>query len=462
MNRSASIPYLDELEASIDRHLRPDSSESPVRLVVGVSGGPDSMTLLWLLTHLKEKVTPVVVHCNYQLRGRDSDRDQSLVEEAAAAWGVEAVAVRLDPKEASRGNLQRWARNRRYEIFRDLTRENGAAGIATAHHQDDQLETIFQKILRGSGLSAWQGMQVWNGELFRPLLSVSKAELITFASARHIPYRIDSSNEESTYARNFLRNGWFPALDDLFPGWRDNLLKLPERAREHEEFTRLLLDSIRCGEDGLDRESFLALPGRVQRPLILEVIKSLDPAVSVSTGALEQLDRIGELQTGKRIQLNEEWALFRDRDILRLTRGERPAREAIPIGERQWRSDVLRLDGFRITVGEWMGSPRPDRLELDASAVQWPLVLREWRDGDRFEPLGMEGSQSVADHLTNRKISSVKRGQVRVLEDGGGRILAVLYPDGAGRAEPGQLAREVRCHAETGEIVQIQRAAPLE
>ncbi|MGM0506314.1 MAG: tRNA lysidine(34) synthetase TilS [Bacteroidota bacterium] len=462
MNRSKSIPYLDELEHAIDRYLRRDPHAPPVSLIVGVSGGPDSMTLLWLLTRLREKVTPFVVHCNYRLRGRDSDRDQSLVEEATAAWDVEAISVRLDPNEASPGNLQRWARNRRYEIFRDLMRENDAVGIATAHHQDDQLETIFQKMLRGSGLSAWQGMQVWNGELFRPLLAIPKADLLTFASARHIPYRIDSSNEESTYARNFLRNGWFPALDDLFPGWRENLLKLPERAREHEELTRQLLDSIRSGEDGLDREAFLTLPGRVQRPLLLEVIKTLDPSVSISAGALERLDRIGELQTGKQMQLNEEWALLRDRDVLRLTRGERPAREAMVIGERQWRSDALRLDGFRLTEGEWMGSPRPDLLELDASVIQWPLVLREWREGDRFRPLGMKGSQSVADHLTNRKISSALRNHVRVLEDHGGRILAVLYPPGAGRSEPGQLAEEVRCHAETAETVRIHREERME
>ncbi|MEX0594418.1 MAG: tRNA lysidine(34) synthetase TilS, partial [Balneolaceae bacterium] len=313
MNRSESIPFLDSLRHEIDQHLRSDPNAAPIRLIVGVSGGPDSMSLLWLLTQLQDRVTPMVVHCNYQLRGKDSDRDQSLVEEAAAAWGVEAVTVRFDPATMASGNFQLQARNRRYEIFRDLMQENRAAGIVTAHHQDDQLETIFQKILRGSGLSAWQGMQVWNGELFRPMLGVSKAELISFASSHHVPYRIDASNEESTYARNFLRNGWFPALDDLFPGWRGNLLKLPDRAREHEELTRQLLDSIRSGEDGLDREAFLALPVRVQRPLLLEVLKSLDPAVSISAGALEQIERIGSLQTGKQIQLNEEWALLRDR-----------------------------------------------------------------------------------------------------------------------------------------------------
>lgn len=461
MNRSRSNPFLDTLRREIEYHLRPEPDAPPTRLIVGVSGGPDSMSLLWLLTQLPDRVTPMVVHCNYQMRGKDSDRDQSLVEEAAAAWGVEAVTVRFDPATLSGGNFQLQARNRRYEIFRDLMQENEAAGIATAHHQDDQLETIFQKILRGSGLSAWQGMKTWDGELFRPLLGVSKAELISFASSHHVPYRIDASNEESTYARNFLRNGWFPALDDLFPGWRGNLLKLPDRAREHEELTRQMLGSIRTGEDGLDREAFLALPERVQRPLLLEVIKSLDAGVSISAGALEQIDRIEPLQTGKRLQLNEEWALLRDRDELRLIRGERPARETITIDEEQWRSDLLNPDGFRLTMGEWRGTPHPDRLELDMDAVTWPLRWRDWGDGDRFRPLGMEGSQSVSDHLTNRKISSAVRDRVRVLENADGVILAVLYPAGSGRPEPGQLARDAKCDESTSETLEIMRESAL-
>lgn len=426
-------------------------------MVLGVSGGPDSMCLLWLLSRY-DNLDLTVVHCNYQLRGDSSDKDQALVEKTASELGHEVISFRLDPLEAKGVNFQNWARNRRYRIFRGVKEESGADAIVTAHHQDDQLETVIQKILRGAGLTAWQGMKVWNGELFRPLLEVSKAEILRYASANGVPYRLDSSNEESTYARNFLRNGWFPVLDDLFPGWRDNILKVPDRAREHEALVESLVRSMTPEPGVIDRQRLLAISEEIRRPLLLQILKKTEPEITVSGGSLQNLDGIGSLQTGKRIGIDERWELLRDRDrfVIRERSGEKVF-EAVEISREAAGSGELELEDFLISLEEWDGEIRPEELQLDAGKLVWPLTVRSWEQGDQINPFGMEGSQNVSDLLTNRKISPVHRKEARVLQDGEGKIAAVLFP--ADEERPGTISNGVRCDAETGSVLTLRRAA---
>jgi len=458
MNRSESNHIIDQVEAAIGKWL-PGESAGP--LILGVSGGPDSMTLLYALHRLD--VETVVVHCNYQLRGSDSDQDQHLVEQTASMWGYDAVSVRLDPEEGRSGNFQLWARMQRYRIFRDLKEEFGARAIATAHHQDDQLETIIQKILRGSGLTAWQGMKVWDGDLFRPLLSVSKAEILQFASANHVPYRLDGSNEQSTYARNFLRNGWFPVLDDLFPGWRDNILKVPDRAREHEAVVKSLIRSLKAGERAIHRDRLIGLTEEVRRPLVLQILKTVDPKLQVSAGALKNLEQLEGLQTGKRLEINDRWSLIRDRDrFLVAEDGELSGSEESQVLELEAlvrepvALSISSDEGLKASIVEWDGEIDQQVLQMDSDRLSWPLRLKAWENGDSINPLGMEGRQKISDLLTNQKVSVADRAAVRVLEAGDGEICAVLYPRSV-KSTPGIIADWVRCTGSTEQILQIRR-----
>lgn len=440
MNRSESSRIIKFVGEQLDHCFPPDKSRS---LILGVSGGPDSMSLLYIFYKLEVDLT--VVHCNYQLRGIDSDNDQKLVEDTASMWGFDAISVRLNPSEGDGENFQNWARNRRYEIFGDLKEEQEADAIATAHHQDDQLETIIQKILRGSGLTAWQGMKTWNGKFFRPLLDISKAEILQFASANYVPYRLDGSNEESTYARNFLRNGWFPILDDLFPGWRGNILKVPERAREHEAVVQSLVRSVKTDEKSILRDRLIALPSEVQKPLLLQMLKLVDPDITISSGALKNMDKLEMLQTGKKLAVNDRWYLIRDRNhfiISQYASGEQATEEVFA------RNDVekkgLNRSGLQMRITEWNGHIRPERLQMDADSISWPLTARTWSTGDSINPLGMKGTQNISDHLTNEKISAAEKSTARVLETADGDICAVLFPPGFGK-RMGTIAQWARC-----------------
>ena len=450
MNKSESNRVINLVEEYLETCFPEKDQRS---IILGVSGGPDSMSLLYILSKLNVQV--MVVHCNYQLRGEESNSDQKLVEDTAFMWGFDTVSTRLDPEEAEDGNFQNWARNRRYQIFRDIKKETGADAIATAHHQDDQLETIIQKILRGAGMTAWQGMKLWNGELFRPLLEFSKAEILQFASRSHIPYRLDSSNEESTYARNFLRNGWFPILDDLFPGWRENILKVPERAKEHKALTKALIGSLMPDDRSIMRNRLIALAPEVQKPLILQILKSMDEEIRVSSGALENLEKLESLQTGKKLLFNEIWSLTRDRDRFIISEEKSDVIPAVLISRSDIRREKLLVHGFQMEEKQWQNQINSSILQLDADSLEWPLKVRVWQEGDVINPYGMEGTQKISDLLTNNKISATQKSTVLVVEVFDGRICAVIFPHGS---KPGTIADWARCTPETNTMLLIRKS----
>jgi len=425
---------------------------SSARVVVGVSGGPDSMSLLYLLH--RHSVNTIVVHCNYQLRGKSSDLDQSLVEEICELWGLECVSVRLDPDESKGENFQDWARNERYRIFQSIQQENGADYILTAHHQDDQIETIFQKIVRGAGVSSWKGMSLLEGNLMRPLLKVSRSEIISFVQKFNIPYRIDGSNEESTYARNFIRNQWFPELNRLFPGWKSNMLLLPERAEEYKLMCDSILTQIEDKPDCLNRKRFLELDERLKSVIMHRFLQKSGDSIEPSRGFLSNLEGLNELQTGKGLQIAESIYLMRERDCFIIHRESPSSKPAFVIEE----SDLEKrcsFFGFYWVVDEDFTSVDSSVIQLDYRELHFPLTVREWKAGDQIQPLGMKGRQNVADLLTNYKVSASSKKKAKVVESFDGTVYAVIFPDRIKNGQFGVISEKVRCNEETKRTLTI-------
>lgn len=422
------------------------------KVVVGVSGGPDSMSLLYLLH--RHSVESIVVHCNYQLRGKSSDLDQALVEEVCALWGLECVSVRLEMDKFDGGNFQDWARNERYRIFQDIQKEYAAEYILTAHHEDDQIETIFQKILRGAGVASWRGMNLFEGVLMRPLLGVSRSEIMTFVQEFNIPYRIDGSNEESTYARNFIRNQWFPELNRLFPGWKLNLLQLPERAEEYREMIDLILNQNMDQPDQLNRKRFLELSDRLQPVILHRFIQMSGDTVDVSRGFLSNLEGLKSLQTGRGIQIAENTYLLRERDSFILHREKSTQDSSITIEETDL-NPRRSFFGFDWFVDTEFSSVDSTLIQLDYRKLLFPLIVRTWKAGDQIQPLGMKGRQKVADLLTNYKVSASLKKNAKVVESFDGTVYAVIFPDRIHSGQIGVISEKVRCDKETAETLTI-------
>jgi tRNA(Ile)-lysidine synthase len=423
-------------------------------VIAGISGGPDSMLLLYLLH--RAGIKTVSVHCNYGLRGKASDQDQKLVEQMSSMWEIECVSVRLDSEEAGDDNFQNWARKRRYEIFYDLKREYQANYITTAHHQDDQVETILQKILRGSGTAAWKGMSVKEDDLFRPLLGIGKDEIMQFVQEFNIPYRIDGTNEESTYARNFLRHNWFPELNRFFPGWKDNLLKIPNRAEEFESMADHILSGISEHPDRLNRSGFLSLPETIRPVILHRFIEKNERKSGLSHSFLSNIESLEELQTGKAVQISKYLSVERDRDLFIVVQNEEPQGDTGVITIQRF-SDSVKTGGLKMSLEPCTGKYKEGVLYLDVDKISFPLTLRNWQKGDVIKPLGMAGSQLISDHLTNRKIWSSKKDEAKVLETFDGMICALIFPHKTADFQQGTVSEEVRCTSETKTVVTISK-----
>ncbi|HET8866676.1 MAG TPA: tRNA lysidine(34) synthetase TilS [Gracilimonas sp.] len=443
MAKSISKSFKKHLSEYLSDYFEPD-----VFFVIGVSGGPDSMALLYLFHQLN--VDALVVHVNYGKRGKQSDQDQELVEQMAFSWGFECCSVQLDPKEAKGKNFQDWARQQRYQFFGDLKNDIKADAIVTAHHQDDQIETILQKIFRGSSPAAWQGMEIWDGKLFRPLLPFSKEQILDLCKSEAVPYRIDKSNETSDFARNFIRNEFSKKMDDLFPGWKKNILDLPEQGETFEASIHMIVDQV-AENNTIELKKFSKLP-EVLKPAVLKTF--LDQSGlkgEYSKGKLKELAEIESLQTGKSLRIGNIH-LTRDRDHIHL-HPEKETAEFLKTIDRDKAQKGLKLNGSYI---ELKSEPYPlPALRLDASKLDWPLQVRSWSSGDELNPLGMNGTQKISDHLTNRKIPTTSREKTLVLCGSDGTIYAIIYPSLSANGEHGAISEAAKCESTTKTFLTI-------
>lgn len=450
MNKSDWSP----IEQIVWKNLQQSFSQlSSVNFVIAVSGGMDSMSLLHIFKELG--ISALVSHINYQKRGAESDKDARLVESQASKWGFECEITLADPTEIENKNFQQWARDVRYNEFRKLTRKHGADGIAIAHHEDDQIETILQKIFRGGGLVSWSGMEIWDGEIFRPLLRVSRTQLEAYAGENDIPFRTDKSNQKSNFARNFLRNEWLNKLEDFFPGWKQNVLRIEHQADLYGKSLDWIGNRI-TDEQGINRKEFHTLEPGLQKALILHLAKQQDASIRISQDSLTRIEELRDLQTGKAIQLVPGVSVLRDREYYVIEFEKEKKFEPICLEREQ-------LEGRLVTVGEVELEidlfDDPDfgvALYLDTAKINWPIRIRRWQHGDQFQPFGMEGHQRVSDHLTNRKISAAYKDQALVIESFEETIYAIIFPPIKKQPPPGTISEQVKCDADTEKCLEIK------
>lgn len=450
MSRSDSTPIKDR----VARHIKtcfPDSAD--LKIIVGVSGGPDSMALLHILRQLNVDV--VACHINYQKRAEAADKDQALVEHTANDWGMGCRSFKADPGQAGDKNFQQWARDYRYRKFHQLLEEHQANAIAVAHHKDDQIETVLQKLFRGAGLESWSGMSVWDTPLFRPLLETSRKEIMAYIEQHAIPYRTDQSNLESDFARNLLRNEWVDRLEAFFPGWQQNVLRLPEQAALFSESLDALEDHLTDDLDRINREYVNQLSAGLRKAFVLNLLKKRDPSVEISAGALDQLEQLPSLQTGKAIQLTGQYSLMIDRQHVKLVYEHPNSMAQISFREDELREKPFSYNGLHFALQPFRDPDFEKGLYLDLAEDPWPLTLRPWQAGDAFQPLGMTGHQNVSDHLTNRKISAAEKDNALVLESFEETICAVIFPPIEKRTPPGTISELVKCDQDTSECLAI-------
>ena len=426
-------PFVDTVAEYIDRHRL---LEEGGRVVVGVSGGVDSMVCLAVLRRLGYDVR--ALHVNYGLRA-GADADEALVRRWCAdrsprvplrvvALDAEARADREDT------SLQAAARRLRYEAFGRHARTVDAAAVAVGHHRDDQAETLLLNLLRGAGPEGLAGMpprrplqDAPDRALVRPLLEVSRAEIEAYAEQEALPWREDPTNRDDRYDRATIRTEVLPLLQEKFPGASDRLARAAGLMREYVDHTvtpaleeRLARCYEDCAEGGALRlEPLRREPPVWRRRLILAALRRALTEAPYSSGLAREIEDLIDAQVGRRVEVGAG-TIWRERGALRLVPAgatPEPLWPPIPV---PWGEDVpvpqgtLRVDPL---------DERPANLDpgtsnvayVDADRLVDPLALHTWREGDRIRPLGLDGTKPVSDLLTDAKVPPHRRAAVCLL-----------------------------------------------
>lgn len=391
------------------------------KILVGVSGGVDSMTLLLTLVELGCNVA--IAHCNFQLRGEESDADECFVEEFAKKHSIpihiRSFDTQLFAKE-QKESIEMSARTLRYEWFETLCALHGYTHIAIAHNQNDSVETFFINLLRSTGIRGLTGIPVVNGRIVRPLLCVSRSEIEQFASQSNLSYRVDSSNKKNDYVRNKIRNIILPEMLDIFPNGQiaiSETMRLLKRA--YSLYSEAIEDKKRTccktiqGGFLIDE---LALQQLNESETILFEI--LYPC-GYNPDVISQIYKSFESQSGKRFESDTHTA-FHDRNHLYVMRKQPILVTNLLIDSPEFEMQVrdCLLIGHLCAYQDF--HLRKDRFvaSLNYAKLRFPLQVRPWSSGDSFVPFGMKGRKKVSDFLIDEKIPLHEKERVLVLVSG--------------------------------------------
>jgi tRNA(Ile)-lysidine synthase len=413
------------------------------KILVAVSGGADSLVLLYVLNSLaqKNRWQISVAHFNHQLRGRASDADEKLVRQTAKKLSLSFYAGHADVKKFaahSKVSVEMAARKLRHEFFACAAQEQKISTIALAHHADDQVELFFLRLLRGVGGAGLAGMK-WRSPspadskvtLVRPLLGFSKTEILEFARANKIKFREDATNFSSDFLRNRIRNELLPLLREKYqPGLTKTVLRLMDIVGEESEFagvaSSLWLDSVR---PQAERYTFTDLHVAVQRKvlqsqlvasgvaadfdLIEQLRQSPETFVSVSSDLSVARDAGGKIQTSNlKEYLGEKFNV----DELKLNLSSRVG--CVEFGNATFSWALEKYGGSR--------GRSPHQTEFfDVDKVGGEIILRHWRAGDRFQPIGLRSAAKLQDLFVNAKIPLARRRNLVLAATAGGEIFWV-------------------------------------
>jgi tRNA(Ile)-lysidine synthase len=405
------------------------------KLIVAISGGLDSVVLAHLC--VTNGFNVLLAHVNFNLRGEESDADESLVRALATKWKVPVEVLNADTEgfvNSRNVGVQEAARIIRYEWFRSLSTTASEANpkILTAHHANDNVETILHLFFKGTGIEGLTGIPVQNKDIVRPLLFAFKADLHGYAVSNNLQWRDDSSNAQSKYTRNFLRNDIIPSIEKRFPALQQNVLHNAERLSEvnliYRDALKRILNKlvVHKGEEWHIPIAGL-LKQKAAATILYEILYPIgfSPAQCGEVFKMLQSDsgRFVETQTHKAI-LHRKWLLI----VPVLTSVAQHIRidEMVP--------EIVTEDArftFRVLTSVPLNlKTTPDTAFIDWDKLSFPLLLRPLQKGDYFYPLGLRKKQKISDFLINNKVPLHQKEKLRLLTSGDRIVwVAGMRPD---------------------------------
>ena len=415
---------LSKVQAALAKTLAPGET-----LLIGVSGGPDSVALLHILVELGWR--PHVCHLNHQLRGADSDADAEFVKQLTTRYGLPSTieAGTVAPDEDS-------ARRARQEFFERVADHTGIKKLFLAHTADDQVETFLLRLLRGAGVPGlvgiWPERQLGMLRVIRPLLKVRRLEIMEYLAAKKLSYREDKSNADTRFTRNRIRHELLPLLEREYnPSIRDVLLNTAEILRDedfyllHHVAQRFYMTA--CQNDAVNVKTLANYPIAIQRRVLRFWLGG--DSESGPSFTFDQIEAVRHAALGDTpgaaIDLPDNLVVYREYEWLQKANRKdlEPVKGNWPLslsGET-----VIRELGVRFVVEGGGESPRPGEC-FDAAALGQGLFVRTWENGDRFQPLGMSETKKLQDFFVDEKVPRLRRGRVPLVCTGDGRIAWIV------------------------------------
>ena len=439
---------LTEFKKYIEKH---NLIEKGDKILLALSGGVDSMVLAKLLLAVSRQLSAnsqlFFAHCNFHLRGEDSNRDERFVTEFAKENGIELFVKHFDTEAYAKENslsIEMAARELRYSWFEELKNIHNINKVALAHHGDDQIETFFINFLRGSGIKGLKGMKAQNGFYIRPLLWSNRNQIETYAKENGIQWVEDYTNNETIYLRNKIRHQIIPLFDELKDNARQSLnFSINCLSSENDLYRRLIDEKLSDIEFVKDDYRYIENRHFIQdnngKQLLFEWVRrfgfnyeqaesmieamrlgksgvvfypsSIDNRQQTTDNRLIASVQKDKIEIFKNNDKEENFQIFRfsDSQILKLSDSQ-----ILRF------SDFVKDENFKLMRDPSLGA------QFDIDKINFPLTIRHWKKGDKFKPLGMKGSKLLSDFFNDLGFTEYQKQNVRIMEDANGLILWVV------------------------------------
>lgn len=403
------------------------------RILIGLSGGPDSVFLLHFLNKFQKKFRIEIgaAHVNHLLRGKESDRDELFCKTICREISIPFFSIRKKVKSYSlkhKISLEAAGRKIRYDFFEKISNQHRYNKIATAHNADDNTETVLLNLIKGAGLKGISGIPIKRKNIIRPILALSKNEILNYLGNNLFEYRTDSSNLSNEYERNFLRNEIIPLIQkNINPAITNSVLN-----------TSINLQRLNAGLSEISanlKSKIKVIPGvKVSIPvgfmvdenefissyLIKEIVDE-NFSVKFESNDIKKILLLVNKTSGKSEELSSKLVGYRERDkiiIKKKSADLTPEKKIISVGDKiKINGRVFSILKFKFEKVQLSSSKNIEYISADK--LKDNFIIRNWRKGDKFYPIGMKGSKKVSDYLSDIKVNSFEKKDQLVLENDG-------------------------------------------
>ena len=384
-------------------------------VLVALSGGADSVALLHTLHELKYKCK--ALHCNFHLRGEESDRDQKFAENLCSELGIEIHVKHFDTNEyASQKHIsiEMAARELRYDWFEQCVSENYGKVVAVAHHEDDNVETFIINLTRGSGINGLKGMKIKNGNIVRPLLNIPRADILSYLESIGQEYVTDSTNLQNEYTRNKIRLDIIPLFEKINPSFKKSIA---ETAQRLSEAAQIYDYSIKKSIENVLYDNKIDIEKLKKEISAKTVLFEILYPKGFNQTQINNIYNTIDGQPGKKF-FSSEYELIKDRTHLIINK----------INDKENKEEFILNDNIKLPIGTINISEKTKDNDfkisrdkkiacIDKDKINGCLRIRKWENGDKFQPIGMKGKKNISDFLTDIKKNITEKNNTYLLTD---------------------------------------------